>query len=62
MVVINLYRFPTSFNTQPPEGGWPHTRGIFLSIAGFNTQPPEGGWRSFFIFLSKKAWFQHTAA
>ena len=34
----------SSFNTQPPEGGW----GTFATWqAGrkcFNTQPPEGGW------------------
>ena len=34
----------TSFNTQPPEGGW---NGRFygrLYAICFNTQPPEGGW------------------
>ena len=35
----------SSFNTQPPEGGW----GYFFACAdtgdSFNTQPPEGGWR-----------------
>ena len=34
----------TSFNSQPPEGGW----GLSASFAGiywrFNSQPPEGGW------------------
>ena len=33
-----------SFNTQPPEGGWP-TVNIKLTVEiSFNTQPPEGGW------------------
>ena len=34
-----------SFNSQPPEGGWPET--VVLAhyrMAGFNSQPPEGGW------------------
>ena len=50
------------FNTQPPEGGWPHTRNPPPPLRCFNTQPPEGGW------LSQKRkdilddLFQHTAA
>ena len=34
-----------SFNTQPPEGGWP-MKSVVLRICRrcFNTQPPEGGW------------------
>ena len=35
-----------SFNTQPPEGGWPKIRKRLTTIRGFNTQPPEGGWQS----------------
>ena len=33
-----------SFNTQPPEGGWPETSSHTTSPRRFNTQPPEGGW------------------
>ena len=33
-----------SFNTQPPEGGWPENVVAKNSTCGFNTQPPEGGW------------------
>ena len=36
----------TSFNTQPPEGGWTNTVTTAATIARFNTQPPEGGWGS----------------
>ena len=32
------------FNTQPPEGGWPHFHTGTATICRFNTQPPEGGW------------------
>ena len=42
----HLYIFTSlkSFNTQPPEGGWP-TKGLPITPGGcFNTQPPEGGW------------------
>ena len=37
----------SSFNTQPPEGGWVNE--VFERLTGmysFNTQPPEGGWKS----------------
>ena len=34
-----------SFNTQPPEGGWPRGDVVFSENSCFNTQPPEGGWR-----------------
>ena len=34
----------TSFNTQPPEGGWLHFGERVIEVSGFNTQPPEGGW------------------
>ena len=34
-----------SFNTQPPEGGWPQKlSNSSLHPNCFNTQPPEGGW------------------
>ena len=36
-----------SFNTQPPEGGWPTPVGnLRPTDCGFNTQPPEGGWKA----------------
>ena len=34
----------SSFNTQPPEGGWPAPPTRCTITNGFNTQPPEGGW------------------
>ena len=34
------------FNTQPPEGGWCHSRNLEMPLGCFNTQPPEGGWDS----------------
>ena len=34
----------SSFNTQPPEGGWMGLLSGFSARTGFNTQPPEGGW------------------
>ena len=33
-----------SFNTQPPEGGWPILPYVCYMGKSFNTQPPEGGW------------------
>ena len=33
-----------SFNTQPPEGGWPFLPTYHKRVSCFNTQPPEGGW------------------
>ncbi len=36
-----------SFNTQPPEGGWPYLRTLSSICTSFNTQPPEGGWKGF---------------
>ena len=33
-----------SFNTQPPEGGWPSAHHATSGKRRFNTQPPEGGW------------------
>ena len=38
------YESRASFNTQPPEGGWPQKVVWFSARDGFNTQPPEGGW------------------
>ena len=37
-------RYKTSFNTQPPEGGWPFLPTYHKRASCFNTQPPEGGW------------------
>ena len=34
----------SSFNTQPPEGGWAMKNAGMAPTLGFNTQPPEGGW------------------
>ena len=34
----------TSFNTQPPEGGWHSSPPSWRYHQSFNTQPPEGGW------------------
>ena len=34
----------TSFNTQPPEGGWICGFDEICHLICFNTQPPEGGW------------------
>ena len=36
--------YSLSFNTQPPEGGWPTASPPHAANRGFNTQPPEGGW------------------
>ena len=33
-----------SFNSQPPEGGWPNHFRRPNHKARFNSQPPEGGW------------------
>ena len=35
----------TSFNSQPPEDGWPLAGGIRDFIPCFNSQPPEDGWQ-----------------
>ena len=37
-------RLTSSFNTQPPEGGWVQNRVFRGLYPSFNTQPPEGGW------------------
>ena len=63
-------RPPDSFNTQPPEGGWPPNRAPPAQSAGFNTQPPEGGWGSrpkaagvaACAVVARAQRFQHTAA
>ena len=34
----------SSFNTQPPEGGWHDGQPAGGGKQSFNTQPPEGGW------------------
>ena len=34
----------SSFNTQPPKGGWDLTKEKAAADLGFNTQPPKGGW------------------
>ncbi len=46
-----------SFNTQPPEGGWPNVHEFFEPDLCFNTQPPEGGWDRFIHTLAAKACF-----
>ena len=52
----------TSFNTQPPEGGWRELPQQGSVPRGFNTQPPEGGWRNPLHHTDLWAMFQHTAA
>ena len=52
----------SSFNTQPPEGGWfPPIKQICDGF-GFNTQPPEGGWGVITVGWELLKAFQHTAA
>ena len=41
---MTMHYIRNSFNTQPPEGGWPPDGQNLYHHAGFNTQPPEGGW------------------
>ena len=41
---LSLKRLLTSFNTQPPEGGWSLIQFDGIAAKCFNTQPPEGGW------------------
>ena len=45
----NSLVFIRSFNTQPPEGGWPFLLPSHKRIDCFNTQPPEGGWPTFAV-------------
>ena len=52
----------SSFNTQPPEGGWFEWGKDSSFIACFNTQPPEGGWAIVWVFSALEISFQHTAA
>ena len=52
----------SSFNTQPPEGGWIIGNQWITGEQGFNTQPPEGGWLSDAEYQVVKNMFQHTAA
>ena len=51
-----------SFNTQPPEGGWPILKRPKSSDCSFNTQPPEGGCFRHLIAFDSPCMFQHTAA
>ena len=37
----------SSFNTQPPKGGWAPASSNRYGLRRFNTQPPKGGWFSF---------------
>ena len=37
-------RMVTSFNSQPPEGGWSLKQRRTFNLKSFNSQPPEGGW------------------
>ena len=34
----------SSFNSQPPGGGWDNAAFGTLGYLGFNSQPPGGGW------------------
>ena len=52
----------SSFNTQPPEGGWVHAQRPNPRGHCFNTQPPEGGWFRAGLARSACEVFQHTAA
>ena len=52
----------SSFNTQPPEGGWGRLCPQYLERQGFNTQPPEGGWIPAPPTCAAQTTFQHTAA
>ncbi len=36
-----------SFNSQPPEGGWPLANKQARVAIRFNSQPPEGGWHHY---------------
>ena len=52
----------TSFNTQPPEGGWVEGGNRRHDGSCFNTQPPEGGWTSRPLCAAILFMFQHAAA
>ena len=53
---------PTSFNTQPPKGGWGAGNERDEIVQGFNTQPPKGGWDYNKMDVQVAVLFQHTAA
>ena len=53
---------PSSFNTQPPEGGWANKLRYYARHRSFNTQPPEGGWAVISRQPIRYVKFQHTAA
>ena len=36
--------YQVGFNSQPPEGGWAHSKRDAGLGNSFNSQPPEGGW------------------
>ena len=52
----------SSFNTQPPEGGWKNLQSKTYLTHRFNTQPPEGGWQESNVLDFSPKLFQHTAA
>ena len=61
--VHRLLHSKSSFNTQPPKGGWNRGRGLYLIIRIVSTHSrlkaagPYLAWA-----LSVDYWFQHTAA
>ena len=57
---IQVISSESSFNTQPPEGGWQYTLEAKPDYKGFNTQPPEGGWVRWFPPVSVKAVSTHS--
>ena len=59
---IIRHSFPSSFNSQPPGGGW-SSAVIPLPIRfRFNSQPPGGGWAKRSRSRPRSALFQLTAA
>ena len=50
----------SSFNTQPPEGGWAGVLSRQQRRDGFNTQPPEGGWTIAAFFAAIGAVSTHS--
>ena len=52
----------SSFNSQPPEGGWPLKRHLNVLPLSFNSQPPEGGWFPYMRYAFAGNQFQLTAA
>ena len=61
-VVAAFIMFSSSFNTQPPEGGWQTSIDRRSKKTSFNTQPPEGGWIRRIQGKLSRSKFQHTAA